>query len=246
MMTITRWFTGLSCALALGGCVTLPPNAPRSPRDPLESWNRGVYRFNDALDRGVLKPVARTYQKAVPQPVRTGVSNVLANLHMPTVMFNDALQGKPKAALTDLGRFLLNTTAGLGGLLDPATIAGIPHNDEDFGQTLGKWGVHPGPFLEIPLLGPSDLRDEPAKIVDVYTYPPTYAKRAWVTYSVWGLNVIDTRAGLLSLDGTIQQAFDPYVFVRDAYLQHRAYLISDGKVTDEDPLVDPDADPAKP
>jgi len=246
MTQLTRPLTVVCCALLLGGCVTLPPNATRSPQDPFERWNRGVYRFNDALDRGVVKPVARGYQKVIPHPVRTGISNVLANLHMPTVMINDMLQGKPKAALTDLGRFVLNSTAGLGGLLDPATLANIPHNDEDFGQTLGKWGVHPGPFLEIPLLGPSDMRDAPAKIVDVYTYPPTYAKHAWVTYGIWGVYLVNTRADLLSLDDTIQQAFDPYVFIRDAYLQHRAYLISDGKVTDDEPLVDPDADPARP
>jgi phospholipid-binding lipoprotein MlaA len=238
--------TVLLCALLLGGCVTLPPGAPRSPQDPLERWNRGVYKFNDTLDRGVVKPVARGYRKVLPRPVRTGISNFLDNLHTPTVMINDALQGKPKAALSDLGRFLLNSTAGLGGLLDPATLAGMPHNDEDFGQTLGKWGVHPGPFLEIPLLGPSDLRDAPAKIVDVYTYPPTYAKSPWVSYGIWGVYLVNTRAELLSLDDTIQQAFDPYAFVRDAYLQHRAYLISDGKVSDDTPLVDPDADPGKP
>jgi phospholipid-binding lipoprotein MlaA len=246
MRTLQRLLLGLGCATLLGGCVTLPPNAPRSPQDPFERWNRGVYKFNDGLDKAVVKPVARGYQKAVPQPVRTGVSNFLANLHTPTVMINDALQGKPKAAATDLWRFVLNTTVGLGGLLDPATIAGVPRNEEDFGQTLGKWGVKPGPFLEIPLLGPSDLRDAPAKIVDVYTYPPTYAKHAWVSYSIWGVYLVDTRASLLSLDSTIQQAYDPYVFIRDAFLQHRAYLISDGKVTDDEPLVDPDADPAKP
>ena len=246
MGTWPRLLMGLGCAALLAGCVTLPPNAPRSPQDPFERWNRGVYKFNDGLDRAVLKPVARGYQKAVPQPARTGVSNFLANLHTPTVMINDALQGKPKAAATDLWRFVLNTTVGLGGLLDPATIAGVPRNEEDFGQTLGKWGVKPGPFLEIPLLGPSDLRDAPAKIVDVYTYPPTYAKHAWVTYGIWGVYLVDTRAGLLSLDSTIQQAYDPYVFIRDAFLQHRAYLISDGKATDDEPLVDPDADPAKP
>ena len=246
MVTLPKLLLGLGCTALLGGCVTLPPNAPRSPQDPFERWNRGVYTFNDSLDRAVVKPVARGYQKVVPHPVRTGIANFLANLHTPTVMVNDALQGKPKAAFADLGRFVLNTTVGLGGLLDPATIAGVPRNEEDFGQTLGKWGVHPGPFLELPLLGPSDLRDGPAKIVDVFTYPPTYAKHSWVSYSIWGVYFVNTRADLLSLDDTIQQAYDPYVFIRDAYLQHRAFEVADGKVPDDEPLVDPDADPAKP
>ena len=111
------------------------------------------------------------YVHVVPQPIRTGVTNFFANLNTPTVMVNDALQGKFKRRGNDLGRFLLNTTVGLGGILDPATSAGLDRNDEDFGLTLGHWGVHPGPFLELPILGPSDLRDGPSKVVDTYTNP---------------------------------------------------------------------------
>lgn len=232
------------CAATLAGCVTLPPNAQRSPADPYERWNRGVYNFNDSIDRAVVKPVARGYQRVVPQFARTGVSNFLANLQTPTVMVNDLLQGKPLAALNDLGRFLLNTTLGVGGLLDPATKAGLDRNDEDFGQTLGKWGVHPGPFLELPILGPSNLRDGPARIADIFTYPPTYMNRT-VDYGIWAVHAVDLRASLLSFDDTLKNAYDPYVFVRDAYLRHREYLVTDGKVADEEPLVDPDAEPAK-
>ncbi len=235
----------LLCSLVLGvlsGCVTLPPNAPRSPQDPFERWNRGVYKFNDALDRGVTKPIARGYVKAVPQPIRKGVSNFWANLNMTTVMINDTLQGKLKAAATDLGRFLLNTTVGFGGLLDPATHIGMPHNDEDFGQTLGHWGVHPGPFIELPVLGPSDMRDAPGKLVDVYTNPWEYVRNPWVEWSGYGLYLIDVRTGLLSFDSTIQSAYDPYALIRDTYLKRRAYLVSDGKIKDEEPpLIDPDA-----
>ena len=114
-------------------------------------------------------------------------------------------------------------------------------NNEDFGQTLGHWGVHPGPFIEIPFLGPSDLRDAPAKLVDTYTNPKQYIRNTDVKYGLWGLSLVDTRARLLPLDDTLQHVFDPYAFIRDAYLQRRAYLISDGKVTEE-PLVDPGAD----
>ncbi len=240
-----RILLALAFSLSLNACVTLPANAPRSAADPYERWNRGVYKFNDVLDRGVAKPIASAYVRVVPKPARIGVSNFLANLWTPTVMVNDFLQGKPLAGLNDLGRFVLNSTLGLGGLLDPATQAGLARNDEDFGQTLGKWGVHAGPFLELPLLGPSDLRDGPAKIADIFTNPVHYSRNNGLIYGTYGLSLVDRRADLLSYDETLKTVYDPYVFVRDAYLKHRAYAIADGKIVDDDPLVDPDApDPA--
>ena len=244
---LARALLGIVVVLSLSACVTLPPNSPRSPQDPWERWNRGVYKFNDVVDRAVAKPVAKTYVKIVPSPIRTGVSNFFANLNTPTVMLNDALQGKLKAAGNDLGRFLLNSTLGLGGLLDPASPVGLDRNDEDFGQTLGKWGVHAGPFVELPILGPSDLRDAPAKLVDTYTNPRSYIRNPWVKWPLWGLYAVDTRTALLSLDETISHVYDPYAVIRDAYLQRRAYLVSDGKVPEEAPLVDPDEqDQARP
>ncbi|MGC1387894.1 MAG: VacJ family lipoprotein [Steroidobacteraceae bacterium] len=228
-------------AAGLSACVTLPPNSPRSPQDPWEPWNRGVYKFNDAIDRGIAKPVARAYVRAVPKPIRTGIRNFFSNLNTPTVMINDALQGKFKAAANDLGRFLLNTTVGIGGLLDPATSAGLDRNDEDFGQTLGHWGVHAGPFLELPVLGPSDLRDAPATVVDAYTNPRQYIHNTDVKYGLLLPLLVDRRAALLPYDETLKNVFDKYVFIRDAYLAHRAYLVSDGKITEE-PLIDPDAE----
>jgi phospholipid-binding lipoprotein MlaA len=232
---------GIVCLLSVSACVTLPPNSPRSPQDPWESWNRGVYRVNDKLDRAIAKPVARTYVRFVPHPIRTGVSNFFANLNTPTVMINDALQGKFLAAGTDLGRFLLNSTLGVGGILDPATSAGLDKNDEDFGQTLGHWGVHAGPFVEVPILGPSDVRDLPSKVVDSYTNPQQYVRNSSVKYGLYGMQLVNRRTALLPLDETLQHVYDPYAFVRDAYLQRRAYLISDGKITEE-PLVDPGDD----
>ncbi len=233
----------MAAALSLSACVTLPPNSPRAPQDPWESWNRGVYRVNDKLDRAVAKPLARTYVRVLPQPIRTGVRNFFDNLSTTTVMINDALQGKLRASGNDLGRFLLNSTLGLGGILDPATPAGLAKNNEDFGQTLGHWGVHPGPFLELPLLGPSDLRDGPARLVDSYTSPLQYVRNSGVKWGLFGLHLVDTRAELLSLDATLQQAYDPYAFVRDAYLSRRAYLVSDGTAAADEPLVDPGAEP---
>jgi phospholipid-binding lipoprotein MlaA len=193
------------------------------------------------LDRAISKPVARTYVKIVPSPVRTGVSNFLSNLTTPTVLINDALEGKFRAAGTDLGRFLLNTTLGIGGILDPASRVGLDRNEADFGQTLGVWGVHPGPFVELPLFGPSDLRDAPGKVVDSYTNPRQYIHNNYVKYGLWVVGFVDTRASLLPLDDTLKNVFDPYAVIRDAYLERRAYKISGGK-SDESPLVDPDAD----
>lgn len=232
---------GVVFVLGISGCVTLPPNSKRSPQDPWESWNRGVYKVNDKLDRAVLKPVAKTYVRAVPAPARTGISNVLSNLKMSTVAINDALQGKFRAAAVDVARFALNLTVGFGGLLDPATEAGLARNDEEFGQTLGVWGVPSGPYLELPFLGPSDVRDGPARIVDFFTGPLHYTRNAEVGWSIFGMGLVDLRADLLTLEPTLDNVYDPYAFIRDAYLQRRAYLISDGKDSDE-PLEDPGAD----
>ena len=232
-------------AIASSACVTLPPNSPRPPQDPWERFNRSVYRFNDALDRNIAKPVARTYVRVLPQFVRIGVSNFFRNLETPTVMINDALQGKFRAAANDLGRFALNTTVGIAGVLDPATAAGLDLNNEDFGQTLGKWGVHPGPFLELPLLGPSDVRDLPGRVVDSYTNPREYIKNQWIKYGLYLPDFVQKRAELLPLDDTLKNTYDPYAFIRDAYLQRRAYLVSDGKVKEEE-LFDPDADKPDP
>jgi phospholipid-binding lipoprotein MlaA len=239
-----RAILGVVLAAALTGCVTLPPNSKPAPQDPWESWNRGVYKVNDKLDRAVAKPLARTYVRFTPQLIRTGVSNFFDNLSMPTVLLNDALQGKFVASFSDLGRFLMNSTFGLAGLFDPASRLGIDHNNEDFGQTLGKWGVHAGPYIELPLLGPSDLRDGPSRLVDAYTNPQQYIHNSGVKWGLYGVRLVDERAALLSLDDTLKTVFDPYAFIRDAYLQRRAYLVSDGKVTDEEPLVDPGADDA--
>ena len=232
----------IGAILSLCACVTLPPNHQKPPQDPWESWNRGVYKFNDKVDRAVLKPVTKAYVKHVPSPVRESVTNFFANANTPIVMLNDALQGKLLAAGNDLGRFLMNSVIGLGGLFDPASSAGLDRNYEDFGLTLGHWGVHAGPFLELPILGPSDLRDGTSLVVDHYTRPLTYIPNQYVSWGLYLPYALDLRASLLPLDPQIQQAYDPYAFVRDAYLARRAYLASDGKVQPDNDLIDPDAD----
>lgn len=236
------WLLGLTVMVGLSACVTLPPNHPRSTQDPWESWNRGVYRVNDKLDRAVALPVTKAYVRHVPTPIRTGVTNFFANVNTPVVMVNDALQGKFKAAGNDLGRFIMNSTIGVGGLLDPATSAGLNRNQEDFGLTLGHWGVHPGPFVELPILGPSDVRDGLGKVPDSYLKWTTWVPNAWVEYGLYLPSAIDARAALLPLQPTFDQAFDPYALIRDAYLSRRAYQVSDGKVSPDSELIDPDAD----
>jgi phospholipid-binding lipoprotein MlaA len=217
-------------ALLLGGCAT---TGERTESDPVEPFNRGVYRFNDALDRGVLKPTAKAYDKVTPNWFRTGVGNFFTNLKSPGTIVNQLLQGKFGDAGKDTLRFLLNTTFGWGGLIDVASMNGMPQHDEDFGQTLGKWGVPPGPYLMLPFFGPANLRDAPSKIVDNFLEPfywYDYGNERWFAL---GLNIVDDRARLLPLDATLRQTYDPYGFIRDAYLQRRQYLVYDGDPPEE-------------
>ena len=223
----------LVAGMMLAGCTTLPDSAKRDPRDPWERFNRTTFKVNDALDRAILRPTARAYVKVTPRVVRTGVSNFFANLETVTTLVNDTLQGKFAAAGHDSVRFLLNSTLGLGGLFDPASAAGIDKNDEDFGQTLGKWGVKSGPYLMVPLFGPSTLRDLPARGVDTFTDPSHYLEDDSTRYIITGVEVIDLRAELLSLDDQLNQSFDRYAFVRNAWLQRREFKVRDGDVADE-------------
>jgi len=217
----------------LGGCATLPPGTQRTPRDPWERMNRATYRFNSALDKAVLRPVTRGYVRVVPQVVRTGVANFFDNLSTPITMVNDLLQGQLKGFANDTGRLLLNTTLGFGGLMDPATQAGLDKNDRDFGQTLGKWGVKSGPYLVIPVLGPSDVRDTVGRAGDEFADPRHYLSNVWLRWGLRGLGAIDTRARLLPLDNTLDSAYDPYGFVRNAYLQHRDFKVNGGQSNED-------------
>jgi phospholipid-binding lipoprotein MlaA len=222
-------------ALLLAGCATLPSGKPDT-RDPWERMNRSTHAFNDAIDRTVAKPVAKAYVKVLPRFVRTGVSNVFNNLDTVGTVFNDVLQGKMRQAGRDSARFLLNSTFGLGGLLDPASAAGLEFNDEDLGQTLGKWGVGPGPYLVLPFLGPSTTRDTFTRLVDQYTYPVTYLGDESTRYIIRGVSLLDMRAGLLDLDEQIERSYDKYAFIRNAWLQRREFQVKDGDI--EDPSLE--------
>lgn len=227
--------------LAMAGCATTPQTAPR---DPLERFNRGTQRFNDALDRAVMRPVASGYHRYVPRVIRTGVSNLLGHLEYTTTIVNDLLQLKILDTGADIGRFALNSTLGIGGLLDPATRVGIPRHEEDFGQTLGRWGVPAGPYLVLPLLGPSSLRDAPSLAADAQTDLRVQLKLDTGTRVALGvLTVVDRRASLLSADETLDSAFDRYAFIRNAWTQRREYLVRDGDVPEEPPLEPEPDDP---
>jgi phospholipid-binding lipoprotein MlaA len=219
------------CSL-LGACATLPPNTQRDARDPFERYNRAIYGFNRALDKGILLPVTRGYVKVMPQPVRTGVHNFLTNLAYTRTVVNDALQGKIKAAGSDTVRLAVNTVLGLG-FFDPATAMGLEKNDEDFGQTLGRWGVAPGPYFMLPILGPSTVRDSVARVPDEYTTVRHYIRDSTVKWGITLVDVIDTRASLLDNEDLLRQSFDEYSFLRNAWLRRRNFLVRDGNVPEE-------------
>lgn len=231
--TVRAFLLVLSC-LFLFGCVSLPPNAKRDPRDPWERVNRTTFKVNTALDHAVTRPIARTYEKVTPQLVRTGVSNFMDNLFYPVTIVNDLLQAKLKPFAQDTGRFVLNTLVGVGGIFDPATQAGLPKNEEDLGQTFGRWGAGPGPYFVIPLLGPSDVRDGIGKLGDAFFAPLSYVKNNYYRYGIYGVYVVDTRYRLLPQDKLLDEAYDPYTLLKNAYLQRRQFQVTDGKVSDED------------
>lgn len=227
----------LAAALLAGGCATVAPAdggaepAPyaANPVDPWERFNRRVFAFNEAVDEAVLKPVAEGYRRVVPQLVRTGIGNVLGNLYDVWSVANHLLQGKVHHGL-DMGmRVLTNTLFGLGGLLDPATEMGLVRRSEDFGQTLGRWGMPSGPFLVLPFLGPSSVRDGVGLLADRQVSPSSLPDRDAARYGVTALEVVQQRALLLGTTALVDQvALDRYSFLRDGYLARRRDLVYDG------------------
>lgn len=214
----------LSAALA-GACATTAHN----PVDPLEGYNRAMFSFNDKLDRAVIKPVAEAYQTVVPDPVRTGVGNVFGNLGDPWIGFNNLLQGKIPDALNDLMRFLVNSTLGFVGVLDIASEMGLSKHDEDFGQTLGAWGVGDGAYFVLPFFGPRTLRDAAALPLDVLGDDVWAIQHVPTRNSMTALRVTHTRSTALGVEKTLDEGtLDKYVYVRDFYLEQRRYKVFDG------------------
>lgn len=228
----------LALALTLGGC------ASTNPKDPFEGYNRAVFAFNDTLDQYALKPAAEAYNDYLPSFVRTGVSNFFGNLGDVWTAVNEFLQGKFGDGATSVMRVAVNTVFGLGGLLDFSTEAGIPKHREDFGQTLGTWGVKPGPYVVLPFLGASTVRDTAALPVDLTGDAWGYVTPVHTRNTGIGLRAIDQRASLLGASTLLEDAaLDRYAFVRDAYMQRRESLINDGETSQ--PAYDDEDEPTK-
>jgi phospholipid-binding lipoprotein MlaA len=214
-------------AFALTGCAS---NRSHNPADPLESVNRGIYKFNDTVDKAVIKPVAQGYKAVMPTFGRTMVSNFFSNLDDVTVTVNDLLQFKLVQGFSDGMRFFVNSTVGVFGLFDVASSGGLSKHNEDFGQTLGKWGIGNGPYLVLPVLGPSTLRDSAGLYADGYTSPMYQMTNMRARNQAYATKGINRRAEFLDQEKILNDAMiDPYEFMRDAYLLHRTSQIYDGK-----------------
>jgi phospholipid-binding lipoprotein MlaA len=225
-ITLRRVSSWAAAALAVAltqGCASGPQ---ANPSDPLEPFNRSVYRFNEGLDRTVLKPVATAYQNVTPAPVRTGVSNFFENISDAWSFVNNVLQARPVEAADTFFRFTTNTFWGLGGIFDVASDLKMPKHKEDFGQTLGTWGLDSGPYLVLPVLGPSSVRDTAGLVVDWQGNLLGQLDSVPVRNSATGLRLVDTRASLLNAGNVLDQAaLDKYAFTREFYLQRRRSLL---------------------
>jgi len=223
----------------LGGCAT-----SGNPKDPLEGYNRAMFSFNEGVDNVILKPVATGYKAIMPEIARTGVTNFFGNLDDLWIGINNVLQGKIGAGVSDLGRFLMNSTIGILGLFDVASNAGLEKHNEDLGQTLGRWGFEPGPYFVIPVFGPSNFRDGLGRIVDWRGDPLRYVRNVPTRNTLLASRIVNTRANLLDTSKLIEDAaLDHYTFVRDAYLQRRRSLVYDGEPPPErDPAIKSEAE----
>ena len=217
----------IACAVALTGCATV---TTPTKGDPFESYNRTMFTINDKVDQYALKPVAKGYVFVVPEPVRNSVTNFFSNIGDVYIAANNLLQLKIADGVSDIMRVAINTVFGVGGLFDVATIAKLPKHAGDFGLTLGHYGVPSGPYVVLPLLGPSSVRDSSGLIVDYFGNPLTYVHPDSVSWALYGVNLVNVRANLLgATDVLADAALDKYSFVRNAYLQRRQYLISGGE-----------------
>ncbi len=225
-------------ALAISGCASAPPPEQRSETDPWEPLNRSVFKFNEAVDNATTKPLAKGYRKIVPEPVKKGVSNFFRNLTTPVSAVNNFLQAKPQQGLSEIGRFLFNSTVGIGGLIDVATAGGIADNREDFGQTAAVWGVPDGPYFMMPIMGPSTLRDALIRPLDIVSDPMYSYENTSVRDKLTVLRIIDLRYRLLVTDKFLEDSKDPYVTIRESYLQNREYEIYDGAPPEDDEFFD--------
>jgi len=231
----------LLAATLVAMTMSVTPAQASTTEDPLEGFNRVIFSFNETLDRYIAKPVAKAYQAVTPKPVDSAITRFFNNLTSPVTLVNQLLQGKPADAAATTARLLWNSTVGLGGLFDVAAKMGVPAKKEDFGQTLGVWGVQSGPYLMLPIFGPSTVRDAVGRVVDQAPNPRNYVNRD-AALGATALDMVDTRADLLALEKIIEG--DRYLFIRDAYLQQRASAIVDGRVERDEFLDDDEPDDA--
>lgn len=216
----------ITAVLFSSGCASTTEDG--DVNDPIESTNRAIYNFNEAFDRNILKPVAKGYQK-LPSPVQTGTHNFFSNMNDVVVIVNDGLQLKGEQMSSDVLRFSVNTVFGIFGLIDMATPMGMPKHEESFADSLGYWGVGSGPYIVLPLLGPSSVRDAPSLVVDFFTNPLSLVSPTSATLALASLDAVDVRSELLkSTDLRDQLALDPYIFTRESYYQWRQNRIYDG------------------
>ena len=215
--------------VSLSACATPTRQRASVPQDPWEGFNRSVFSFNEGFDRALIKPLAKGYDAIVPTQINTIVTNFFANIDDLMIAVNDLLQGKFKASASDLGRVVLNSTLGIGGLIDVATGMTLEKHEEDFGQTFARWGLGQGPYVVLPVFGRSTVLDTFGFAADVPTNPVSWVKLDVVRFSATGLHVVDARADLLSAEKVVDEgAIDKYSYMRSAYLQRRQYLIYDG------------------
>ena len=221
-----RWLLALT--LFAGGCATV--EGERDPRDPWEGTNRAIYRFNETFDEYLAKPVARAYVKVLHQEIRSRIANFFSNLADPLIGLNSFLQGKFEDGVNDWARFAFNSTIGLLGIHDVSSEMGLEKHNEDFGQTFGRWGIGPGPYLMLPFLSSSTARDAVGLVPDWYLDPIEEVRPVNLRNSLVVLRLTNTRADLLEASRILEEAaLDKYVFQRDAYLQRRQNLVYDGR-----------------
>ncbi|MGB2816141.1 MAG: MlaA family lipoprotein [Burkholderiaceae bacterium] len=251
--TSTHWLrrslamAAVALVAVLAGCATVPPNAGEDPRDPLEAFNRQVFALNEGLDKVVLKPLAQLYDAVLPDPVQDCLSNGFSNLREPSNAINNLLQGKPAEAVSDVCRFAVNSTVGLLGCFDVGTRMGLERHREDFGQTLGKWGLGQGPFLVLPLFGPSSFRDSAGLGVETFLDVNFWINNVSVRNTIFGVRTVNARDQLLQTDDLISgAALDKYTFIRDGYLQRRRNQVFDGNPPREKDPYDEEQDPEPP
>lgn len=223
-----RLSIALLVLILTAGCASQSANLTNQQADPWEPFNRNIYAFNDGFDRALMKPIAKGYDFIMPDAPQRGIRNFFRNLKFPMIFLNLILQGKFEDSLTATGRFVMNSTVGLLGFFDVATHEGVAEFDEDFGQTMAKWGWKDSRYLVVPFFGPHTVRDLGGRVADSYTSPVAYLAREENEYRPLILDIISLRASLLPLDQDLKEANDPYALMRDAYLQNREFKIYDG------------------